>query len=74
MKRFKDYDVAVQTRALINVANMTNTDKAYSALDFIRERCPQHIQDAFTDWNLEWAAVEEQLNYTEESDDEDVQQ
>lgn len=73
MKRFKDYDVAVQTRALINVANMTNTDKAYSALDFIRERCPQHIQDAFTDWNLEWAAFEENVNYQLENDDEDVQ-
>jgi hypothetical protein len=70
MKRFKDYDVEVQTRALINVAEMTETDKADSALDFIRERCPQNIQDAFTDWNLEWAAFEENVRYLQENDDE----
>jgi len=70
MKRFKDYDSKIQELALIYVANMTETDKADSALDFIRERCPQNIQDAFVDWNLDWAALEEYVNYIEEDDNE----
>ena len=72
MKRFKDYDSKVQELALTLVAEMSHYEKACSALDFLRERCPQNIQDAFQEWNLDWAAAEAQAAI-EGDEDEDVQ-